>query len=199
MNLFFFSSSGWGLKALSVFFTIKIKLVLLLLFVGGGVFYGMKVWQGTALGCPEPLIQEVVKHHDHDILPYHGHFGESFSPYVSGGDFSGAYSYTPGPQGYDNPIQYNPQPYIAPTYLPASDNFAAPVSAPDAAAAPSRRYTRDADSLEGGRQITEETQSIFTDLFFRFLGVTTDVCRKRFVCELEFRNPALRGAIRYIG
>lgn len=40
------------------------------------------------------------------------------------------------------------------------------------------------------------------ELVFRFLGVDTDGCRRRFVCELDFRarsNPITRLAFSFIG
>lgn len=226
----FISIVGWGLKALSVFVTVKIKIILLLLFIGGGIFYGLKIWQGTALGCPEPIIQDIVKNHHHDdILPYHGHFSSSgvsspdISPYPGsgffdsgslGGALSGAFGSLGGGGGYDgyNGVYSNtPGPiagqgqspvYSGPTYLPPSGNFAnAPPSgsggSPDASqiGAP---FTNRRQGFKG-RQISEETQTIFGDLLFRFLGVNTDQCRRRFVCELEFRNPFMRYAVKYIG
>lgn len=180
--------------------------MLLFLFLGGGIFYGLKVWQGTALGCPEPLIQEVVKHHDHDsILPYHGYVDS-----YPGTDISGVYSLTPRPSG--PPSSGYPsapaQPYVAPSYLPPDNQYlpadnSNPADAVPAASSypgylsyPSKRFKREVSS---GRQITDETQNMFSEMIFTFLGVNTDVCRKRFVCELEFRNPQLRNAIRFIG
>lgn len=171
--------------------------------MGGGIFYGLKVWQGTALGCPEPLIQEVVKHHDHEsILPYHGYIDS-----YPGIDTSGVYSLTPGPaiptSGYSSVAA---QPYSAPSYLPPDNQYLPPdntygsQTTGDAVAAgssyPSRRYKRE---ITHERQITDETQNMFSEMIFTFLGVNTNVCRKRFVCELEFRNPQLRNAIRFIG
>jgi hypothetical protein len=163
------------------------------------------VWQGTALGCPEPLIQEVVKHHDYEnILPYHGYLSSDSYPGSSypGSDYNGVYSLTPGlsdpTQGY--PTAPSAQPYVAPTYLPPVDNqYGAPqVSAGADGQYPSRRYKRD-NSLSTGRQISDKTQTMISEMIFTFLGVDADVCRKRFVCELEFRNPQLRNAIRFIG
>jgi hypothetical protein len=43
--------------AIAAAIVIKIKIILVLLFIGGSIFYGLKVWQGKALGCPEPVIQ----------------------------------------------------------------------------------------------------------------------------------------------
>lgn len=235
-----------------MFVTVKIKIILLLLFIGGGIFYGLKIWQGTALGCPEPIIQDIVKHHHHDdILPYHGHFsssdvssypGSDFSSYpgssfpgssfdsgpfsgissplgslgstfgglghsIAGGyeGYNGVYSNTPGPVVQDpssGALQGGSSAYSGPQYLPPNDNFAS--QPPSGAAGPSSMsqigapFTNRRQGFKG-RQISEETQTIFSDLLFRFLGVNTDQCRRRFVCELEFRNPFMRYAVRYIG
>lgn len=225
------------MKALSVFVTVKIKIILLLLFLGGGIFYGLKIWQGTALGCPEPIIQDIVKNHEFaGISPYHGHedfsssypggppesfggglggylgglvgggpnsvFGGDSTPYFNGGsssfsnagpDTSGIYSQTPSPV-YSGPS------YLPPTGGSVQQSLSYPVSAnagpsPDASQYPSRR--RRVSST--GRQISEETQTLFGDLMFRFLGVNTDQCKRRFVCELEFRNPFMGYAFKYIG
>ena len=183
--------------------TIKIKVLLLLLFLGGGIFYGLKTWQGTALGCPEPLIQEIVKNHHHGtILPYHGHSDHDdissypgVSSYGSGFDLSGVYSNTPGPGSYSGPSYLPPSGgSSAPAYTGGSDSYA---SAPPSASDNSGPYSRRKSST--GRQISEESTAIFGDLIFRFLGVNTDQCRRRFVCELQFRNPFLEYAVKYIG
>lgn len=220
---------------MSVFVTVKIKIILLLLFIGGGIFYGLKIWQGTALGCPEPIIQDIIKNHHHDdILPYHGHFSSSdvlssypgapdvssypghgssfFDPgSVAGalgsfagamgsgfdGGYNGVYSNTPGPIGQSQSAAYS-----GPTYLPPNGNFAnGPPTGAAGASDASQVGAPFTNRRQGfrGRQINEETQTIFGDLIFRFLGVNTDQCRRRFVCELEFRNPFLRYAIKYIG
>lgn len=214
---------GWGLKALSIFVTIKIKIILLLLFIGGGIFYGLKIWQGTALGCPEPIIQEIVKnHHDGGILPYSAHLPiDGISSYpgpppnldmFSNFDFSQVYSNTPAAPSptYSGPSYLPPnspmQPgnsYLPPdnSYAPPSDSYGSPPpSASDTSGQPSPGYPyNNRRQSSTGRQISDESVSIFGDLVFRFLGVNTDQCRKRFVCELEFRNPFMRYAVKYMG
>jgi hypothetical protein len=175
------------------------------LFIGGGIFYGLKIWQGTALGCPEPIIQEIVKNHHEGISPYHGHTGGDIissypgpPPDVFGGyaDYSGVYSHTPSA----------PSPtYSGPTYLPPSNSYLPPSGSsnsylpPSGGSAPASpdSYTRRQSST--GRQISEQSVTIFSDLIFRFLGVNTEQCRRRFVCELEFRNPFMRYAVKYVG
>lgn len=172
--------------------------------MGGGIFYGLKIWQGTALGCPEPLIQEIVKNHHHEtVLPYHGHEEvlssyPGYSSYGSGFDLSNVYSNTPTS-------------YSGPSYLPPSggaaghsDSYAsAPPSASDASGAYRRKSSTgrqlDDEPSSTGRQISDESTAIFGDLIFRFLGVNTDQCRRRFVCELQFRNPFLEYAVKYMG
>lgn len=220
---------GWGLKAISVFVTVKIKIILLLLFIGGGIFYGLKIWQGTALGCPEPIIQEIVKNHHgiggiSDILPYHGHFSDDISSYPGssypGSSYPGSDAYPgssyPGPDAYpgssypgsdaypggndyngiysNTPAAAPASPvYSGPSYLPPGPN-----DSPTGSGAPSQ-FSNRRKSSSTGRQISEESQTLFGDLVFRFLGVNTEQCRKRFVCELEFRNPFMGYAFKYIG
>lgn len=191
-----------------MFITVKIKIILLFLFLGGGIFYGLKIWQGTALGCPEPIIQE-IKHHD-GILPYSGYSGSDISSYpgpppdaFGSGSFGGVYSMTPG----GGSPSYSGPSYLPPTnpgnaYLPpGGDSFSSPTDATDPTSPPSGniQYTNRRRYSSTGRQISDESVSIFGDLVFRFLGVSSDQCRRRFVCELEYRNPFMQYAVRYFG
>jgi hypothetical protein len=207
--LLFSFTTGWGLKALSVFVTVKIKILLLLLFMGGGIFYGLKIWQGTALGCPEPLIQEIVKNHHHEtVLPYHGHTSHDdissypgYSSYGSGFDLSGVYSNSPGPASYSGP-SYLPPSGGSSVTAPSDSYGSPPPSAVDASGAYRRKSSTGrqmSDESSSSRQISDESTAIFGDLIFRFLGVITDQCRRRFVCELQFRNPFLGYAVKYMG
>lgn len=184
----------------------------------------MKIWQGTALGCPEPIISEVIKNHE-SILPYHGHFSSPdissypghFSPgdlssypgLLNGGSYGGVYADSPAPPAptYSGPT-YLPPNQPSNSYLPPSNSYGSP-SAPGGSSDsyptgggdqsggyPNRRKSREVPS---GRQISEESQTIFSDLIFRFLGVKSDQCRRRFICELEYRNPFMGYAMKYIG
>lgn len=165
------------------------------MFIGGGIFYGLKIWQGSALGCPEPIIQE-IKTHDHEhILPYHGHFSSSDSissypgpsPDILGGhsSYGGYYSNTPGYSSYPPSGGGGP-----------GASFSGPPSAMADTLAPTSYPSR---RQSNGRQLSESSAQLFGDLFFRFLGVETEVCKKRFICEMQFRNPFLGYAFRYIG
>jgi hypothetical protein len=178
-----------------VFITVKIKLILLFLFIGGGMFYGLKVWQGKALGCPEPIIQE-IKHHHEDILPYHGLISSYGPSDYSSYDFNNVYSNTPS--SYHSAVYDSPPPSAAANGDTSfssgqSSSSSATLSGPsNAYLPPSRRYGT-------ARGVNDQTSSMITDLMFRFLGVNTLECKKRFVCELEFRNPFVGYAMNYIG
>lgn len=224
INFLLFSAlfkPGGPLKALSVFITIKIKIILLLLFVAGSIFYGFKIWQGTALGCPEPIIQE--SHSDH-ILPYSSYAGDHSSiissypggPPTGSGSLSGLSGYS-GPSyssypdlghysGYSNtPSSYS----SASAAVPSDSTYSnPPPSASDSSGQNSAGYpySNRRTSKQKRSAEAEETNAIdsndaavnFTELIFQFLGVDTIDCKKRFVCELEFRNPFMGFAINYI-
>jgi hypothetical protein len=217
-----------------VFITVKIKIILLVLFLGGGIFYALKVWNGTALGktivkyfnvpsvvtfpffigCPEPIIQE-IKHDIHDYLPYHAHH-DFTSPDVYSGypgisssypGISSSYSGASGYSGYDSGAYSNtPPPSTGPS------NYGVPFSAASSSATASGGSDTSGASnaylppnrragVKGRtkRAIDNESSQMATDLMFRFLGVNTSECRRRFVCELEFRNPMVEYAMKYIG
>lgn len=171
------------------------------------------------LGCPEPIIQE-IKHHDiHDILPYHGYSGHDFGSFDGGysGGYSSGYSGYPGFDG--NAYSNTPPPSIssfgsagsfggsapgislgvpfssASGVSPGSSDSSGPGPdpSPNAYLPPNRR------SSVRGRAIDAQSAEMATDLVFRFLGVNTNECRKRFVCELEFRNPIVEHAMRFMG
>lgn len=199
---------GWGLKALSVLITVKIKIILLVLFIGGGIFYGLKVWQGSALGCPEPIISE-IKHHDiHDILPYHGQLSDISYSAPPPDAYSGISGYSSG--GYPNDFGN------VYSNTPSTSSFSGgPPSGPPSGSVISSSAGSDASSISGlsnsylppnrrnaytGRAINDNTPiAMFSDLMFRFLGVKSDSCKRRFICELDFRNPFMSYALNYIG
>ncbi|CRK90975.1 CLUMA_CG004664, isoform A [Clunio marinus] len=128
----------------------------------------------------------------------HGFSGSSMylPPSASGSDpevgppqSSQSYSTSDPEVGPSQGVQsYSGSPYLPPSGMAEqSPQAAAGFSYPNR-----RRRVR-------GRQLSEESVTLFGDLFFRFLGVNTDQCKKRFVCELEFRNPFLGYAMRYVG
>lgn len=213
---------GGPLKALSVFITIKIKIILLLLFVAGSIFYGFKIWQGTALGCPEPIIQE--SHSDH-ILPYSSYAGDHssiISSYPGGPPTGSGLSGLSGLSGYSGPsypsypdsghytgYSNTPSSYSSASAAVPSDSTYSnpPPSASDSSGQNSAGYPySNRRTSKQKRSAPEETNAIdsndaavnFTELIFQFLGVDSLDCKKRFVCELEFRNPFMGFAINYI-
>lgn len=149
-------------------------------------------------GCPEPIIQE-VKHHDyHDILPYHGH--DFISPDV----YSSYPSYVPSYSGHYDGTAYSntpPPSAAAGTYGVPFSSSSVTATGTDTSSPVSNTYLPPSNRRAGvkGRAIDAQSSDMVTDLVFRFLGVNTLECRKRFVCELEFRNPLVEQAMRYMG
>ncbi|KAG5681781.1 hypothetical protein PVAND_011189 [Polypedilum vanderplanki] len=187
------------------------EIILLFLFLGGGIFYGLKVWQGTALGCPEPIIQE-VKHHD-GIIPYHSHFSDisysapppdafggynGFSGY-SGADIGGIYSNTPASPSFNGPTGFSNGAAATGSGASVGTIDAGSVVGPSNTYLPPSSRRRRVSGNARSDSSSESISSMFTDLMFRFLGVNTDSCKRRFVCELEFRNPFVGYAMNYIG
>ena len=186
------------------------------------------MWQGTALGCPEPIIQE--SHSDH-FLPYSGYAGDhdDHSSIVSsypggpptGSGLSGLSGYS-GYSGQSGPTYSNypdsssysgysntPSSYAsASAAVPSESTYSAPPpSAQDSSGQNSagypygnRRTSKQKRSAPEDTATTDSNDAAnnFTELIFQFLGVDTLDCRKRFVCELEFRNPFMGFAINYI-
>lgn len=149
------------------------------------------------IGCPEPIIQE-IKHDVHDYLPYHAHHDFTSPDIYSGGypGYSGYFGYS----GYDAGAYSNtPPPSSGPSNLGVPFSTAT-ASASSDSSGPSNSYLPpNRRTSVRGRAIDNESSQMATDLMFRFLGVNTAECRRRFVCELEFRNPIVEHAMRYIG
>lgn len=180
-----------------------------MLFIGGGIFYGLKVWQGSALGCPEPIISE-IKHHDiHSILPYNGQFSDISYSAPPPDAYSGISGYSSGGYSNDFGSVYSNTPS-------SSSSFSGgPPSGPSSGSVISSSVGGDPSSISGpsntylppnrrnaytGRAINSESPAaMFSDLMFRFLGVKSDSCKRRFICELDFRNPFMSYALNYIG
>jgi hypothetical protein len=184
--------------------TVKIKIILLVLFIGGGIFYGLKVWQGSALGCPEPIISE-IKHHDiHDILPYHAQLSPDISYSAPPPDaYSGAYSGFSS--GYDTSNIYSNTPATFSGGQPPSGPSGISLAGSDASSSggPTNTYLppnrRNAYTGRSARATTDTPSAMLSDLMFRFLGVRSESCKRRFICELDFRNPFMSYALNYIG
>ncbi|XP_026478443.1 uncharacterized protein LOC113384888 isoform X2 [Ctenocephalides felis] len=144
-----------GLKGLSKFLSIKLKVLLALASIAiivVVVIKGLGAFKLLGLGsCPEPVIlthetptfySEPHHHHEH-----HEHFSpESYS----------------GPVYTEYPSEGGPYPAA----VKRTQNF----------------------DMSGGRQMPIRVD--IEDLAFRVLGVHSDVCRRRFVCEMDEKTNA---------
>lgn len=156
---------------------------------------------------PEPIISE-IKHHDiHDILPYHGQLSPDISYSAPPPD---AYSgYSSGFSGYDasnvysnTPASYSPGPPSGPPGISSiissgSGGDGSSSAGPPSSYLPPNR--RNAYTGRSARAVTDSPSAMLSDLMFRFLGVRSESCKRRFICELDFRNPFMAYALNYIG
>jgi hypothetical protein len=120
--------------------------------------------------------------------------GPSYSIGGPGPSYSSgsAPSYSSGPSA-PSPVYGVPSYSSYPTASAAGASASGQVDTSDNSYLPPNRRRR------GRAMESDSTPQMITDLLFRFLGVNTLECRKRFVCELEFRNPMVEHAMKYIG
>lgn len=136
-----------------------------------------------------------------DFLPYHGHFGGLGEGFSGSSYDTGAYSNTPPPSpmsSYSAPSAPSSN-YGAPSYASSYPTVSVGASASDQTDVSENGYLPPNRRMRGRAMESDSSSQMITDLLFRFLGVNTLECRKRFVCELEFRNPMVEHAMRYIG
>ncbi|XP_062549566.1 uncharacterized protein LOC134214164 [Armigeres subalbatus] len=189
-------------NVLSTIVMFNTKVVVLAIFLAGIYFFGHKIWPGGFCGhsivsdSPPPFFGD----YSGDITDYHG----------SGPDIISSY---PGPEpiSYSSPsFSYPPIESISNSYLPPSISSSSSGSAPPPAPSsnaylpPNRRGKRDVGVPDDEELLNNEVYwtDQLTDMAFRFLGVTSRACRKRFVCEFDFharKNPFILFATRAMG
>ncbi|KAL1402758.1 hypothetical protein pipiens_019653 [Culex pipiens pipiens] len=202
---FLFKALTPMISSLSTVLLIKTKIVLVGLFLAGIYFFGGKIWPGGF--CGHSIVSDVPPPYLSDgITGYHASGPEFISSYPgpepwSSGSYSGAYS-----DSY--PGSYSGS-YPGPSFSPAgavgasppSNAYLPPTGSSPVIAGTKRRGKRSADDEELQENEMYWTDQL-TDMGFRFLGVTSRICRKRFVCEFDFQarqNPILLFATRAMG
>ncbi|XP_037945258.1 uncharacterized protein LOC119677806 [Teleopsis dalmanni] len=164
----------WGWHALAIAYWIKVKLVIVAFFVGSAVFVGLRyLWPNK---CSSDWSHEgpIIYENPHSFA-HSDHI-----PYSIDHSEHSDHSFEAG----------SFEPYSA--YENAYSDIT-PSTAPD----PSDIH-RGRRSLN--RQIQTEEQ--IADFMFYFLGLDSQACRRRFICEMEFRakeNPITSMAFRVVG
>nr|XP_019553748.2 uncharacterized protein LOC109423271 [Aedes albopictus] len=181
-------------NVLSTVVLVKTKIVIVGLFLAGIYFFGHKLWPGGF--CGHSIVSDGPSFFGEGITDYHG----------TGPDIISSY---PGPEPLSySPYYSNPPPgaSISTSYLPPSISSSSVSSSgpSNAYLPPNRRGKRDTrvpddeELLENEMYWTDQ----LTDMAFRFLGVISRTCRKRFVCEFDFHarsNPFILFATRAMG
>ncbi|XP_055610410.1 uncharacterized protein LOC129757272 [Uranotaenia lowii] len=167
---------------------IKAKIVALGIFLVGIYFFGHKIWPGGFCGH-SGVFDSIPPFASDDYTPYH----------ASGPEYISSY---PGPPEHWS-ASYPGASSSSYSTGPGAPSIAASASAM-AAAGSKRRGRRDVGRQEDQELLENEMYwtDQLTELGFRFLGVDTRACRKRFVCEFDFhsrQNPILLFVTRAMG
>ncbi|XP_055531781.1 uncharacterized protein LOC129722400 [Wyeomyia smithii] len=181
------------ISSVSQIMLIKVKVILIGLFLVGLYFFGHKLFPGGF--CGHSTVSDVAP-------PYLGDYGGITGYHSAGPDIISSY---PGPE----PFGYSGS-YLSPaggSSPPTSSGIVSAISpfsgGPPATKNGSRRR-RDLNNREDDELLDNEIYwtDQLTEMGFRFLGVNERVCRKRFVCEFDFHargNPILLFATRAMG
>lgn len=168
---------------------IKIKIFVVTLVIGFAIFYGIKSFAASKLWsapCPDigPLYHETpyanipIEHSGYD----HGHSSDI------------VYSSYPGPpqESYHSPSSYGTSGYSSDSISPGySHDSISPDLSHDA-------HSEVISADEHYRRVSKQKRSVtdehkeWVEIGFLFLGVRSNDCRKRFICEMDFktrRNP----------
>ncbi|KAL5274025.1 hypothetical protein ACFFRR_000655 [Megaselia abdita] len=161
----------WGAYALAALYFFKIKAVIVAFFVGAAAFWGFKylLGKGALGGCGHELIREGP------IIGYDDHISYN----------------APGPTGLGlSGIEHSPYSYhehdhhhetISDTY-PTGASYGASTGV--YSDSPPTISKRSVDQ----RQFENINEDKITNFMFNFLGLNSKGCRRRFICEMEFRS-----------
>ncbi|XP_075155579.1 uncharacterized protein LOC142228937 [Haematobia irritans] len=179
----------WGWHALAIAYLVKIKLVIVAFFVGSAVYLGLRyIW-------PHKCQPEVILDHPPPSFSHHDHI-----PYAS--DHSEIVSSSWGSSGPSSSFE----PYSA-----YSGSYGGGDIIPETTSHESHSYRKKREATlnheekstkeSEGRQMAPINEEQIGNFMFMFLGLDSKACRRRFICEMEFRskyNPLTSMAFRVL-
>ncbi|ALC41538.1 CG12920 [Drosophila busckii] len=192
---------------LAIAYWIKVKLVIVSFFVGSAIYLGLRYFWPHAK-CNQEII---LDHPQHDHIPY------SLDPHIHEHEH----------EHYDSPGSFDTSgssfdPYSGYSSYASSD-IVSDVSSTGPGTGPPNTLRRGKRSVENEEEVDEATvdevelvdeeitesvarqqpaEEQIADFLFAFLGLDSKACRRRFVCEMEFRsklNPLSSMAFRIVG
>ncbi|XP_017066672.1 uncharacterized protein LOC108104861 [Drosophila eugracilis] len=202
---------------LAIAYWIKVKVVIVSFFVGSAIYLGLRYFWPHAR-CNQEIILDhppsSFSHHDH--IPYsldHDHSDHydgptSFDSSASFEPYSGYSSYAGSDIVSDVHSDYHSESPSGPTG-PVDTRRRGRRSTEDQAHLIQEEEQQEDEQVEivdeeisesVARQMPAEEQ--IADFMFAFLGLDSKACRRRFVCEMEFRsklNPMTSMAFRIVG
>uniref|UniRef100_A0A1I8P5B5 Uncharacterized protein n=1 Tax=Stomoxys calcitrans TaxID=35570 RepID=A0A1I8P5B5_STOCA len=183
----------WGWHALAIAYLVKVKIVIVSFFVGSAIYLGLRYLWPHQKCQPEIILDHPphsYSHHDH--IPYSSDHSEIISsPWSSSGPSSPSF-----------------EPYSAYSGSFGSPDIITDTTSPESHTFRIKRNV-DNDEEETGEETNEESRQMapineekIGNFMFMFLGLDSKACRRRFICEMEFRskrNPLTAMAFRVIG
>lgn len=211
------------MHALAAVIAIKFKIIVIGIFIFGAIFYGVRIWAGKGIGCPEPSIVKEPFYpwvllwvsesllnifnyysHRHGITAYAHTSPDIYSSYpgLAYPGHSSGIVYSNPHTGSDS--LYSQPPPGADVYSPIGYS-ASTADVPDEVLAGSH-YKRKGRSVDDDQprqsSSSTSTQIDFAEIMFTFLNVNTMDCKRRFVCEVDFlskRDPWIRMGYNMLG
>ncbi|XP_055380191.1 uncharacterized protein LOC129611213 [Condylostylus longicornis] len=157
---------GFGFHALAILYWLKVKAVIIAFIVGTAIVWGARYIFANK-SCPKEII------HEGPVIPFsHGPLWSSHDHIPYSPSFSPSYSFD---HHHDHGIESFPSSSFldtSPSSISGTEHFASDKKW--------KRQSRESRQLESEEQIST--------IFFTFLGVDSDACRRRFVCEWEFKS-----------
>ncbi|XP_067633040.1 uncharacterized protein [Eurosta solidaginis] len=185
----------WGWHALAIAYWVKVKLIIVGFFVGSAVFVALRY--GWPSKCTAGLVHDtptIVYDHPpqtfaHDHVPYSFDHSPNFDHSFGSSSSIDPYSAYAGLYSDD---------------ITATEEFAPSGPSTHRIKRQSLRQTKNSPSAQQGLQnvVPIKTEERIADLMFEFLGLDSFACRRRFICEMEFRarlNSLSSMAFRIVG
>ncbi|XP_011196770.1 uncharacterized protein LOC105221454 [Zeugodacus cucurbitae] len=184
----------WGWHALAIAYWVKVKLIVVGFFVGSAIFVALRyAWPhkcstGIVHDSPSIVYDHPPPAFANDHVPYSLDHSPHFDQSFSNSDTVDPYSAYAG--SYSEDITATAE-VVSPT-APNTHRVG-------------RRSVSHATKVKRRQQQPEslwKTEDRIAELMFDFLGLDSMACRRRFICEMEFRsrlNPLSGMAFRILG
>ncbi|XP_004535981.1 uncharacterized protein LOC101451665 [Ceratitis capitata] len=182
----------WGWHALAIAYWVKVKLVVVGFFVGSAIFVALRyAWPnkcstGVVHDSPAIIYDHPPPSFAHDHVPYSLDHSNFFDHSYSSSDSVDPYSAYSGSFSQD---------------ITATAEEVPP-TAPGTHRVWRRSLQQQANYRRQETETTMNTEERIAEFFFDFLGLDSSACRRRFICEMEFRsrfNPISAMAFRIVG